>query len=280
MTWSKSNKWLWALGAAFAVFALLSIILFTLGVGSLKITHSNSSWALMQLQMEQQKMQSALKLYRSGQADIDELYLRYEVMWSRFPVLLEGEERKAVDQVTGADHVIRDYFTDFKTLEPLFNQDTLSELNLQQVQQVLDRHATSLDRLINQFVHVYRYYQLTGNDSTLLASRLLGVTLAAALIIALTGFYLLARQLRAERLRATQDPVTGLPKRAQLLDTLHHIDYDHQRVGLMLFDIESFRMINGSLGFETGDLVLRLTTHSLNKVRPADSQLFRTGNDE
>ncbi|QOH80719.1 EAL domain-containing protein [Plesiomonas shigelloides] len=280
MTWSKSNKWLWALGAAFAVFALLSIILFTLGVGSLKITHSNSSWALMQLQMEQQKMQSALKLYRSGQADIDELYLRYEVMWSRFPVLLEGEERKAVDQVTGADHVIRDYFTDFKTLEPLFNQDTLSELNLQQVQQVLDRHATSLDRLINQFFHVYRYYQLTGNDSTLLASRLLGVTLAAALIIALTGFYLLARQLRAERLRATQDPVTGLPKRAQLLDTLHHIDYDHQRVGLMLFDIESFRMINGSLGFETGDLVLRLTTHSLNKVRPADSQLFRTGNDE
>lgn len=62
MTWSKSNKWLWTLGAAFAVFALLSIILFTLGVGSLKITHSNSSWALMQLQMEQQKMQSALKL--------------------------------------------------------------------------------------------------------------------------------------------------------------------------------------------------------------------------
>ncbi|MGL4600729.1 MAG: hypothetical protein ACRCVE_04360, partial [Plesiomonas sp.] len=93
MSWLKTcNKWLMITGGLFVISAILSLVLFIMGVGSLKVTHSNSSWALIQLQMEQQKIESVLKLYQAGLVDIDEMYLRYEVMWSRFPVLLEGEE--------------------------------------------------------------------------------------------------------------------------------------------------------------------------------------------
>ncbi|MGL4929166.1 MAG: hypothetical protein ACRC4H_03325, partial [Plesiomonas sp.] len=77
MTWlKKCNKWLTITGGLFVISAVFSLVLFGMGVGSLKVTHSNSSWALMQLQMEQQKIESALKLYQAGLVDMDEMYLR------------------------------------------------------------------------------------------------------------------------------------------------------------------------------------------------------------
>lgn len=281
MTWlKKCNKWLMITGGLFVISTIFSLVLFCMGVGSLKVTHSNSSWALMQLQMEQQKIESALKLYQAGLVDMDEMYLRYELMWSRFPVLLEGEEAAAIDQVLGADALLRQYFSDFKSLEPLFNQRNISDQDIGAIQHKIAQNSSNLDRLINQFFHEYRYYQLTGNDNTVLASNLLGISLLISLFFALLCFFLFYRQTRRLEQQNHQDSLTGLPMRDQLFTALYTVNYDKHRVGLMLFDLEFFRMINNVSGFDVGDNVLRVMTQSLHDVRPAGSQLFRTGDDQ
>ncbi|MGL5585586.1 MAG: GGDEF domain-containing protein, partial [Plesiomonas sp.] len=281
MTWlKKCNKWLTITGGLFVISAVFSLVLFGMGVGSLKVTHSNSSWALMQLQMEQQKIESALKLYQAGLVDMDEMYLRYELMWSRFPVLLEGEEAVAIDQVLGADTLLRQYFNDFKSLEPLFNQRNISDQDIATIKRKIAQNSSDLDRLINQFFHEYRYYQLTGDDSTVLASHLLGISLLISLFFALLCFFLFYRQTRRLEQQNHQDTLTGLPMRDQLFTALQTTNYDKHRVGLMLFDLEFFRMINSVSGFDVGDNVLRVMTQSLQDVKPAGSQLFRTGDDQ
>ncbi|MGL5007723.1 MAG: EAL domain-containing protein [Plesiomonas sp.] len=264
----------------FVISAVFSLGLFSLGVGSLKVTHSNSSWALMQLQMEQQKIESALRLYQAGLVDIDEMYLRYELMWSRFPVLLEGEEAAAIDQVLGADIFLQQYFRDFKSLEPLFNQHIISDQDIVTIRHKIVQNSRGLDRLINQFFHEYRYYQLTGSNSTVLASHLLGISLVISFFLALLCFTLFYQQTRRLERQNQQDILTDLPLRNQLVSTLQHIHYDKQRIGLMLFDLEFFRMINHVSGFDVGDHVLRIMTQSLQAVRPTESQLFRTGDDQ
>lgn len=80
------------------------------------------------------------------------------------------------------------------------------------------------------------------------------------------------------------DRLTGLPNRALLLDRIGHaLDraVRHRRtVAVVLVDLDHFKVLNDSLGFEAGDEVLLETASRLSAVmRPGDT-LARLGADE
>lgn len=83
---------------------------------------------------------------------------------------------------------------------------------------------------------------------------------------------------------ATHDELTGLANRALLLDrleqSLHYARRSGRLVGVLLLDLDRFKVINDSLGHAFGDKVLCLVAQRLRKlVREADT-LARLGGDE
>jgi diguanylate cyclase (GGDEF)-like protein/PAS domain S-box-containing protein len=83
---------------------------------------------------------------------------------------------------------------------------------------------------------------------------------------------------------AHHDPLTGLPGRALLRESLNlaieHADRDHTTFAVLMVDLDHFKRINDSLGHDTGDVLLREVAYRLRSiVRKADT-VARLGADE
>ncbi|HSK82886.1 MAG TPA: PAS domain S-box protein [Rubrobacter sp.] len=84
---------------------------------------------------------------------------------------------------------------------------------------------------------------------------------------------------------ALHDPLTGLPNRKVFMDRLSRaLERTRRRrgrtVAVLFMDLDGFKVINDSLGHETGDLFLTVVTQRLrNSLRPEDT-IARFGGDE
>ncbi|MGI4876287.1 MAG: EAL domain-containing protein [Janthinobacterium lividum] len=86
------------------------------------------------------------------------------------------------------------------------------------------------------------------------------------------------------RWKATHDPLTDLPNRALfgelLADALQAAIATGHSVGLLLLDIDDFKMVNDTFGHATGDALLRLMGERLERAAPAGAVVARLGGDE
>ena len=84
--------------------------------------------------------------------------------------------------------------------------------------------------------------------------------------------------------RAMHDPLTGLPNRVLFLDRLTHAvawSKRHRSTFAVLFvDLDRFKLINDTLGHETGDQVLVGVAHRLEDVLRSSDTAARFGGDE
>ena len=83
---------------------------------------------------------------------------------------------------------------------------------------------------------------------------------------------------------ATHDALTDLPNRVLLDDRLDqaivHTDRDAQSFGVMMIDLDRFKMINDSLGHHGGDVVLKEVARRLNGLVRSFDTVARVGGDE
>src|SRR5437763_1641904 len=80
-----------------------------------------------------------------------------------------------------------------------------------------------------------------------------------------------ARAERAARHRATHDPLTGLPNREQLAETIDGWLHSDPEVSLLFIDLDRFKGVNDTWGHEVGDELLRAVAGRLrNAVREDD----------
>jgi len=83
--------------------------------------------------------------------------------------------------------------------------------------------------------------------------------------------------------RTRHDPITELPNRVMLLEWLHDAiatATDGQSIGLVLLDLDHFKIVNDSLGYEAGDQLLALVAQRVDRVLRAGDRLARLGGDE
>jgi diguanylate cyclase (GGDEF)-like protein len=81
---------------------------------------------------------------------------------------------------------------------------------------------------------------------------------------------------------STTDPLTGLATRAEITTRLTALLADPQTpsVGVILLDLDGFRILNGSLGVEPADEVLRIVSQRLLTFARAADLVARVGADE
>jgi diguanylate cyclase (GGDEF)-like protein len=116
-------------------------------------------------------------------------------------------------------------------------------------------------------------------------------TLAVALASLAIAWLLVARMRAAVRAAeqhlhflAHVDPVTGLPNRnefnEQLAVCLKRADRQSTAVGLLLLDLDNFKVVNDTLGHNCGDLLLQLVAQRLSATLRSHDVICRIGGDE
>ena len=118
-----------------------------------------------------------------------------------------------------------------------------------------------------------------------------GLTLAVALGSLALGYALVASMRRAVRSAeahlhylAHVDPVTALPNRhefnARLAAALERARRKGSSVGLLLLDLDNFKVVNDTLGHDCGDALLKMTAERLTATLRSTDIICRIGGDE
>jgi diguanylate cyclase (GGDEF)-like protein/PAS domain S-box-containing protein len=79
---------------------------------------------------------------------------------------------------------------------------------------------------------------------------------------------------------ARHDVLTGLPNRQDLLEVLDELLHSGTDAAIMFCDIDRFKVVNDSLGHDTGDEVLRLIAGRLRAAAREEDIVGRLGGDE
>nr|WP_040319151.1 bifunctional diguanylate cyclase/phosphodiesterase [Aeromonas molluscorum] len=215
------------------------------------------SWALMQLQLELGRFLNSVELYHYGGIDHDTLMLRYDILWSRTPVLLSGQLRESLHDKQKALRLVQLIESTIRELEPRILALKSGSGDYQQIMMRLsplqEPLSYSLASVMQQNIKVY-----TSNDQrfgTLRNSLLLMVSGLLVSVIMLS--VLLIREGRRHYREARLDPLTALSNRLALLEQMEECVTREQPFGLVLIDINEFRDINSKFGYNIGDLLLQ-----------------------
>lgn len=149
-------------------------------------------------------------------------------------------------------------------------------LAAQSVQSVLMLPLHSRNRLVGMLGLDIVHSQQHWSAEQIAGMQLIAGNISGALIRQLV-------ELRAESL-ALYDPVTGLANRQLMIDRIHQAQLQSNRSqhysALLFIDIDDFKTLNDSLGYNTGDRVLRLVGQALAAVLPKGDTVGRLNADE
>jgi diguanylate cyclase (GGDEF)-like protein len=259
-----------------------------------------SLWLVSRAEIELQRLLSTLDRYSLGRADVDheELVSRFEIFWSRLPLLVEGVDSGSVQSVNGADRV-PDMIREVERLEPAVL--ALRPGDRAAYQRIASRLETFAPPLLALSRQVKDAVGLDSDAQHALQRGLYLEQLAYLLGILGSGSVLIGllmaetrhcRRLVAEANTARNriwhlahhDPLTDLPNRWLFDDRLNQAIRRGQREGetvaLHFFDLDDFKAVNDSFGHLVGDRLLVTVAQRLGAcVRESDT-LARIGGDE
>ncbi|WP_411166285.1 Bacteriophytochrome cph2 [Aeromonas sp. DSM 116730] len=238
------------------------------------------SWALMQLQLELGRFINAVEIYHYGGIDHETLLLRYDILWSRTPILLSGQLRKSLADNPKTLRLVQLTESNIRKLEPELTRLKPGMPDYQQIMMTLaplqEPLSYSLASMMQKNINVY-----SGNDKRFgqlrdaLLFMVLGLVISVILLSAL-----LVREARRHFRTARVDPLTGLANRLALLEKMESYVSRDTPFGLILIDINDFRDINSKFGYSTGDILLQELAKRLSALCENGEWVARLGGDQ
>ena len=259
-----------------------------------------SLWMASRAEFELQRLLATLDRYALGRPDVhhDDLLARFDIFWSRLPLLVEGIDSASIRSVEGAA-TVPDMIAQLERLEPAVNAlrpgDRAAYLLISDTLQSFAAPLLELSRDVKATVGLNSDAQRARQRRLYLEQigYLLGILISGSVLIGL----LLRETRNVRRLLADattarnriwhlahHDPLTDLPNRWLLSDRLDQALRRSQRqdemVALHYFDLDDFKAVNDGFGHLTGDQLLVAVAQRLRTcVRDTDT-LARIGGDE
>ncbi|WP_421247879.1 putative bifunctional diguanylate cyclase/phosphodiesterase [Aeromonas jandaei] len=238
------------------------------------------SWALMQLQLELGRFLNSVEVYHYGGIDHDALMLRYDILWSRTPILLSGQLRKSMEDKQKTLRLVQLIESNIRNMEADITRLKVGSPDYQQIMMRLaplqEPLSYSLASVMQKNINIYsendRHFAQLRNALLMMVSGLvISVLLLSALLI-----YEGRRHFRAAR----RDPLTGLPNRVALLEMMESYATQEMPFGLVLIDINDFRDINSKFGYDTGDYLLNELAKRVKALCEEGESCGRLGGDQ
>ena len=272
---------------------------------SLTLNRYNAPWDFYQFELEYLKLLAQVKdSLHAGQehADMAELALRYQIFASRFGLLLQGDTGAQLRQQTELVPVVArlerllaaiDPYLGTEPDPPAFDADQLTRIATLlagyngTVKQLILGTTARQDRQLTEHLQVIREQLSTAMTS----SSMLAALVLSFAVLAVYQLRLAHRRneelgaLHAEMShRASHDSLTGLNNRDEFERQLELrlISLRHQPAedGVLLIDLDRFKIVNDGCGHQAGDQLLREIGQLLRtQLRPGDT-LARLSGDE
>jgi diguanylate cyclase (GGDEF)-like protein len=289
---------------AFAVLVFTGCLLFS--VHRIKQQHEvdlrdvdASLWLASRAEYELERLLSTLDRYALGRADVahEQLLTRFEIFWSRLPLLIEGVDSTSIQAVE--DGAVSRMIAEMERLEPVVMRlrpgDRPGYLSIADRLESFAAPLQDLSRAVKSTVGLNSDARRAGARGLYLEQLgyLIGILISGSLLIGL--LLRETRQVRRLLAEATtarnriwhlahHDPLTDLPNRWLFNDRLDQALRRGQRQGEMValhyFDLDDFKAVNDSFGHLTGDCLLVAVGQRLRTcVRDSDT-LARIGGDE
>ncbi|MEZ8198844.1 diguanylate cyclase domain-containing protein [Vibrio splendidus] len=238
---------------------------------------NEATWFVFQLVKEYANF---LMVSRSETIDYDELWLAYDITWSRFDILINSTESSNFIKSANFKPYFTAEFDKFKSLEPSIKLVSQGLLPKESLQKKVDICYHTLVDFIND---KFRLQSPVIEENTSMVDNLVTVHRISSVflvgILLLTGiiFYM---DFSIKRKLYSTDFITGFRNRISLMKFVKNSYSKDNNFDLYFVRIRNLTEINQKYGLEYGDLVVSSAAKSLTAKIPESTISFRSSGSQ
>ncbi|MBT9241448.1 diguanylate cyclase domain-containing protein [Vibrio splendidus] len=244
---------------------------------SFSTRQNEATWFVFQLVKEYANF---LMVSRSETIDYDELWLAYDITWSRFDILINSTESSNFIKSANFKPYFTAEFDKFKSLEPSIKLVSQGLLPKESLQKKVDICYHTLVDFIND---KFRLQSPVIEENTSMVDNLVTVHRISSVflvgILLLTGiiFYM---DFSIKRKLYSTDFITGFRNRISLMKFVKNSYSKDNNFDLYFVRIRNLTEINKKYGLEYGDLVVSSAAKSLTAKIPESTISFRSSGSQ
>ncbi|MEZ8269876.1 diguanylate cyclase domain-containing protein [Vibrio splendidus] len=244
---------------------------------SFSTRQNEATWFVFQLVKEYANF---LMVSRSEIIDYDELWLAYDITWSRFDILINSTESSNFIKSANFKPYFTAEFDKFKSLEPSIKLVSQGLLPKESLQKKVDICYHTLVDFIND---KFRLQSPVIEENTSMVDNLVTVHRISSVflvgILLLTGiiFYM---DFSIKRKLYSTDFITGFRNRISLMKFVKNSYSKDNNFDLYFVRIRNLTEINQKYGLEYGDLVVSSAAKSLTAKIPESTISFRSSGSQ
>ncbi|WP_454440940.1 GGDEF domain-containing protein [Vibrio bathopelagicus] len=238
---------------------------------------NEATWFVFQLVKEYANF---LMVSRSETIDYDELWLAYDITWSRFDILINSNESSNFIKSANFKPYFTAEFEKFKSLESSIKLVSQGVLPKESLQKKVDICYHTLVDFINE---KFRLQSPVIEENTSIVGKFVVVHqvssafLVFILLITGTIFYL---DFSIKRKLHSTDFITGFRNRVSLMKFVKNSYPTNSNFDLYFVRIRNLNEINQKYGLEYGDLVVSSAAKSLTDKIPESTISFRSSGSQ
>lgn len=238
---------------------------------------NEATWFVFQLVKEYANF---LMVSRSETIDYDELWLAYDITWSRFDILINSNESSNFIKSANFKPYFTAEFEKFKSLESSIKLVSQGVLPKESLQKKVDICYHTLVDFINE---KFRLQSPVIEENTSIVGKYVVVHqvssafLVFILLITGTIFYL---DFSIKRKLHSTDFITGFRNRVSLMKFVKNSYPTNSNFDLYFVRIRNLNEINQKYGLEYGDLVVSSAAKSLTDKIPESTISFRSSGSQ